>query len=165
MKRNHILLALLMLLGGSLAASAQLRDVTTVNPLSPNKSGYNMVVYEYESVDVRPQFPGGERSMINFINETREYPYNAYHRRIQGRVLCSFIVGTDGKLFNIQVLRGSGDETLDREAMRVISRMPRWSVGKIDNTKVNVRCVLPIAFRLWGIAIAKYRCYFAAILV
>lgn len=148
MKCNHILLALLMLLGGSLAASAQLRDVTTVNPLSPNKSGYNMVVYEYESVDVRPQFPGGERSMINFINETREYPYNAYHRRIQGRVLCSFIVGTDGKLFNIQVLRGSGDETLDREAMRVISRMPRWSVGKIDNTKVNVRCVLPIAFRL-----------------
>ena len=107
-----------------------------------------MVVYEYESVDTRPQFPGGERSMINFINETREYPYNAYHRHIQGRVLCSFVVGTDGKLFNIQVIRSSGDETLDREAMRVISKMPRWSVGKIENTKVNVRCILPIAFRL-----------------
>lgn len=148
MKFNRILLTLLTLLWCSLGASAQLRDVTTVNPLSPSKSGYNMVVYEYESVDIRPQFPGGERSMINFINETREYPYNAYHRRIQGRVLCSFVVGTDGKLFNIQVLRSSGDETLDREALRVIGRMPRWSVGKIDNTKVNVRCVLPIAFRL-----------------
>jgi protein TonB len=86
--------------------------------------------------------------MINFNNETREYPYHAYHNHVQGRVLISFIVGTDGKLFNIQVIKGSGDETLDREAMRVISRMPRWNVGKIQNTKVNVRCVLPIAFRL-----------------
>ena len=55
---------------------------------------------------------------------------------------------TDGKLYNIQVIRSSGNDSLDREALRVISKMPRWSVGKIDNTKVNVRCVLPIAFRL-----------------
>lgn len=148
MKFNRAFLAIVVMISTSLVGSAQLRDVTTCNPLSPNKQGYNMVVYEYESVDIRPQFPGGERSMINFINETREYPYNAYHRHIQGRVLCSFIVGTDGKLFNIQVIRSSGDETLDREAMRVISKMPKWSVGKIQNSKVNVRCVLPIAFRL-----------------
>ncbi|MBR5030507.1 MAG: energy transducer TonB [Muribaculaceae bacterium] len=146
---STLLLALLGVLAFNASAqSAQLRDVTTCNPMSPSKSGYNMVVYEYESVDIRPQFPGGERSMINFINETREYPYNAYHNHIQGRVICSFIVGTDGRLFNIQVIRGSGDETLDREAMRVISKMPKWTVGKIENTKVNVRCVLPIAFRL-----------------
>ncbi len=130
-------------------ASAQLRkNVTTCNPLSPNKSGYNMLVYDYETVDVRPQFPGGERSMINFINETREYPYDAYHHHIQGRVLCSFVVGTDGKLFDIQVIRGSGDDSLDREAMRVISKMPPWTVGMVSNSKVNVRCIIPIAFRL-----------------
>ena len=148
MKFKRSILSLLLALAATLAGNAQLRDVTTVNPLSPNKSGYNMVVYEYESVDIRPQFPGGERSMINFINETREYPYNAYRLHIQVRVLCSVVVGTDGILFNIQVIRSSGDETLDREAMRVISRMPCWSVGKIQNNKVNVRCVLPIAFRL-----------------
>ena len=148
MKFKRSILSLLLALAATLAGNAQLRDVTTVNPLSPNKSGYNMVVYEYESVDIRPQFPGGERSMINFINETREYPYNAYRLHIQGRVLCSFVVGTDGKLFNIQVIRSSGDETLDREAMRVITLMPRWSVGKSQNNQVNVRCVLPIAFRL-----------------
>lgn len=124
------------------------RDVTAVNPMSPIKTGYNVLVYEYENVDIRPKFPGGERGMINFINETREYPYNAYKQRIQGRVLCSFVVGTDGKLYDIQVIRSSGHEMLDREAMRVISKMPRWSVGKIDNTKVNVHVVLPISFRL-----------------
>ena len=110
--------------------------------------GSYSTVYDYDNVDIRPQFPGGETSMINFINETREYPYNAYHNHVQGRVLCSFIVGTDGKLFNIQVIRSSGDQTLDREAMRVISKMPRWTAGKMSNTKVNVRCTLPIAFRL-----------------
>jgi len=148
MKVKYLIATIILLLCTALGAGAQLRDVTTCNPMSPGKNSYNMVVYEYESVDIRPQFPGGERSMINFINDTREYPYHAYHNHVQGRVLCSFIVGTDGKLFNIQVIRGSGDETLDREAMRVISKMPRWSVGKIQNTKVNVRCVLPIAFRL-----------------
>lgn len=146
-------LSLSLLLAGLSAllidASAQhMRNVTTCNPLSPNKSGYNMLVYDYESVDVRPQFPGGERSMINFINETREYPYDAYHNHIQGRVLCSFVVGTDGKLFDIQVIQGSGDESLDREAMRVISKMPSWTVGMVRNAKVNVQCIIPIAFRL-----------------
>ena len=148
MKILRLIFTTALLLTTTMVANAQLRDVTTVNPMSPSRQGYNMLVYEYESVDIRPEFPGGERGMINFINETREYPYHAYHKHIKGRVLCSFIVGTDGKLYNIQVIRSSGNDSLDREALRVISKMPRWSVGKIDNTKVNVRCVLPIAFRL-----------------
>ena len=151
MKISRLSLSLLLVGLSALLidASAQhMRNVTTCNPFSPNKSGYNMLVYDYESVDVRPQFPGGERSMINFINETREYPYDAYHNRIQGRVLCSFVVGTDGKLFDIQVIQGSGDDSLDREAMRVISKMPPWTVGMVRNSKVNVQCVIPIAFRL-----------------
>lgn len=151
MKISRLSLSLLLVGLSALlidASAQQMRNVTTCNPLSPNKSGYNMLVYDYESVDVRPQFPGGERSMINFINETREYPYDAYHNRIQGRVLCSFVVGTDGKLFDIQVIQGSGDDSLDREAMRVISKMPPWTVGMVRNSKVNVQCVIPIAFRL-----------------
>ena len=139
----------LLLAAVALTAVSQVRHVTTVNPMSPNRTAYDAIeVYEFDYVDVQPQFPGGEHGLINFINRTREYPYHAYHKHIQGRVLCSFIVGTDGKLYNIQVIRSSGNDSLDREALRVISKMPRWSVGKIDNTKVNVRCVLPIAFRL-----------------
>ena len=140
MKFNRLTFTLTLMLVATIVANAQQRRNVT--------SGYNTLIYEYESVDTRPQFPGGETGLINFINETREYPYNAYRNHIQGRVLCSFIVGTDGKLFDIQVIRSSGNESLDREAMRVISKMPRWVVGKVGNTKVNVRCVLPIAFRL-----------------
>ncbi|MBR1881537.1 MAG: energy transducer TonB [Muribaculaceae bacterium] len=132
----------------TLVAGAQVRHVTTVNPMSPHQSPYGMEVYEYDYVDVQPQFPGGEHGLINFVNKTREYPYYAYKKRIQGRVLCSFIVGTDGKISHISVIRGAGDESLNREAMRVIGEMPRWSVGKVGGQPVPVRVVLPIAFRL-----------------
>ena len=132
-------------LAAVLPMAAQVRHVTTVNPQS--KQSY-MEVYEFDYVDIQPQFPGGERGLINFINKTREYPYHAYKKRIQGRVLCSFIVGTDGRVSDVRVIRGSGDESLDREALRVISKMPKWSVGKVGDHAVPVRVVLPIAFRL-----------------
>lgn len=128
-----------------LPMAAQVRHVTTVNPQS--KQSY-MEVYEYDYVDIQPQFPGGERGLINFINKNREYPYHAYKKRIQGRVLCSFIVGIDGKVTDARVIRGAGDESLDREAIRVISKMPKWSIGKVGNHAVPVRVVLPINFRL-----------------
>ena len=135
----------LLTLGVVLPMAAQVRHVTTVNPMS--KQSY-MEVYEFDYVDIQPQFPGGERGLINFINKTREYPYHAYKKRIQGRVLCSFIVGTDGRVSDVRVIRGAGDESLDREAIRVIGKMPKWSVGKVRDHAVPVRVVLPIAFRL-----------------
>ena len=128
-----------------LPMAAQVRHVTTVNPMS--KRSYREV-YEFDYVDIQPQFPGGERGLINFINKNREYPYHAYKKRIQGRVLCSFIVGIDGKVTDARVIRGAGDESLDREAIRVISKMPKWSIGKVGNHAVPVRGVLPSNFRL-----------------
>lgn len=146
---SRIFIFILLSLLTAVASQGQVRQVTTVNPMSPNRSPYDvMEVYEFDYVDVQPQFPGGEHGLINFINKTREYPYHAYKNRIQGRVLCSFIIGVDGKVSNIRIIRGAADETLNREAMRVISEMPRWKAGKVDGQAVAVRCVLPIAFRL-----------------
>jgi len=145
LKKLRLGLLLMMVVTAVLPMAAQVRHVTTVNPMS--KQSY-MEVYEYDYVDIQPQFPGGERGLINFVNKTREYPYHAYKKGIEGRVLCSFIVGTNGKVSDVRVIRGAGDESLDREAIRVISKMPRWSVGKVGDHAVPVRVVLPIAFRL-----------------
>ena len=138
-------LLILMTLAAVLPLAAQVRHVTTVNPMT--KHSYTEV-YDFDYVDIQPQFPGGERGLINFINKTREYPYHAYKKRIQGRVLCSFIVGVDGKVSDVRVIRGSGDESLNNEALRVIGKMPKWSVGKVGDHAVPVRMVLPINFRL-----------------
>ena len=68
MKILRLIFTTALLLTTTMVANAQLRDVTTVNPMSPSRQGYNMLVYEYESVDIRPEFPRGERGMSNFIN-------------------------------------------------------------------------------------------------
>lgn len=145
LRQLRFALLTLMTCSAVLPIAAQVRHVTTVNPMS--KQSY-MEVYEFDYVDIQPQFPGGERGLINFINKTREYPYHAYKNRIEGRVLCSFIIGVDGKVGDVKVIRAAEDESLNREAIRVIEKMPRWSVGKVGKHAVPVRVVLPINFRL-----------------
>ena len=142
-------LFLLIILFTLPAAAQQARGkrVGTVNPMSPDRMRYREY-YEFEQVDVQPEFPGGEHGLVNFINNTREYPYEEYVRHSQGRVLCSFIIGTDGRVSHVRVIRSSGFESFDKEAVRVIKKMPRWEAGRIYNSKVNVRLILPIAFRL-----------------
>ena len=145
LKQLRLGILFLLTLFAVMPLAAQVRHVTTVNPMT--RQSYSEA-YEFDCVDIQPQFPGGERGLINFINKTREYPYHAYKKRIQGRVLCSFVVGTDGRVSDVKVLRGAGDESLNREALRVIGEMPRWSVGKVGSHAVPVRVVLPINFRL-----------------
>ena len=82
LKELRLGLLLLVAMAAVLPMVAQVRHVTTVNPMS--KQSYTEV-YEVDYVDIQPQFPGGERGLINFINKTREYPYHAYQRRIEGR--------------------------------------------------------------------------------
>ncbi len=129
-----------------MTGQAQIRKVMTCNPMSKNASPYSDI-YESDYVDEQPRFPGGERGLINFINNTRKYPYNAYKSKVEGRVLCSFIVNPDGSVSNAFVIKGV-EESLNKEALRIINSMPNWTAGKVDNEPVKVRCILPIAFRL-----------------
>lgn len=110
------------------------------------KSRVAIEVYEYESVDVQPSFPGGDAEMIKYINRERRYPRQAYTRGVEGRVLCSFVVNKDGSISHVSVIKGV-EESLNREAMRIVANMPAWDAGLIDHTPVPVYCILPIAFR------------------
>ena len=103
-------------------------------------------VFEYDYVEQKPEFPGGRSSMIKFINSTREYPVEAYESGIEGRVTCAFIVNPNGKVSHINVLRGV-ESSLNQEAIRIISKMPDWTPGKIDDQAVPTRVVCCIPFR------------------
>ncbi len=124
----------------------QVRKTSVCNPVSGDSSPYQ-IIYEYDVVEVQPQFPGGERGMINYINRTREYPYSAYVRKIEGRVLCSFIIDAEGNVTHVRVIKGV-EATLNKEAVRIIKLMPQWKAGQMDGERVSVHCILPIAFRL-----------------
>lgn len=103
-------------------------------------------VFEYDYVDEKPEFPGGGQTMLNFINANRVYPEKAYSDGIEGRVTCSFVVNPDGKICHIKVLRGV-EPSLNSEAVRIISSMPSWKPGKINEQPVPVRVVCCIPFR------------------
>lgn len=103
-------------------------------------------VFEFDYVDVKPEFPGGGSSLISYINSNRRYPADAYSRGIEGRVTCSFVVNADGKVSNITVVRGV-EPSLNREAIRLLSQMPSWSPGKIKNHNVPVRVICAVPFR------------------
>lgn len=103
-------------------------------------------VFEYDYVMEKPEFPGGETSLVRFINRTRQYPKKAYRKGIQGRVTCSFVINADGSVSNIHILKGV-EESLNAEAIRILSKMPDWTPGSIDGHPVPVRVIYPIPFR------------------
>ena len=85
--------------------------------------------------------------MMRYINSERRYPSQAYDQGIEGRVTCGFVVGADGSIKEVSVLK-SAYPALDAEAVRLVESMPKWDPGIVDGEKVAVYCVMPIAFRL-----------------
>ena len=100
-------------------------------------------------VDVMPEFPGGQGALLQFLAKSIKYPGIAQQNGIQGRVTCSFVVGKDGVIRNIEVIRGV-DPSLDLEATRVISMMPKWKPGMQKGKEVSVKYTVPVTFRLQG---------------
>jgi protein TonB len=98
-------------------------------------------------VEQQPEFPGGETALLKYLSEHIKYPAFAQENGIQGRVTLSFTVEKDGSIANIEVMRSPADE-LSKEAVRVVSSMPKWKPGKQRGKPVRVKYVLPVVFRL-----------------
>lgn len=103
-------------------------------------------VFEYDYVSEKPSFPGGDTELISFINKNRQYPKEAYKKGIQGRVTCAFVVNTDGTVSHISILKGV-EQSLNKEAMRILEKMPEWKPGKHDGHAVPVRVIWSVPFR------------------
>lgn len=94
-----------------------------------------------------PIFPGGHDSLLSFISRNTIYPPNALEKGLQGRVVCQFIIKTDGSLSDITIIK-SVEKSLDNEAKRIISIMPKWEPGEQNNKAVPVKYTLPIIFSI-----------------
>lgn len=124
------------------------RQVQTYVPPPPPKPKQEEVTEEiFVVVENQPEFPGGNAVMMKFLSDNIKYPVIAQENGIQGRVICNFVVERDGSITDVQVVRGV-DPSLDREAVRVIQQMPRWTPGKQRGQAVRVRFTLPVVFRL-----------------
>ena len=98
-------------------------------------------------VEQMPSFPGGDAALMSYLANNIHYPTVAAKNGVQGRVVVGFVVERDGSITDVSVLRGV-DPSLDREAMRVLKSMPRWTPGKQNGSAVRVKYQVPVAFRL-----------------
>ena len=94
-----------------------------------------------------PEFPGGTDSLYKFLESNLTYPEDAKKDSIQGRVICRFTIDTDGSVTDIQVLR-SVHPSLDAEAVRVLSAMPKWVPAETDGKKTRCKFVFPVVFKM-----------------
>ncbi|MDR1718682.1 MAG: TonB family protein [Dysgonamonadaceae bacterium] len=101
----------------------------------------------YTVVDQRPEFPGGDAVMMQFIAKNLQYPAIAKENGIQGTVTCRFLINKDGSISDVEVLR-SAEASLDKEAIRLIKSMPKWAPGKRNGKTVAVYYTLPVRFRI-----------------
>ena len=101
----------------------------------------------YEVVEEMPSFPGGKPAIAAYIAKTVKYPGPCLDNKIQGRVVCRFTVTKEGTVKDIVVTK-SVDPLLDKEAIRVISLMPKWIPGKHNGARVDAKYTLPVTFRL-----------------
>ena len=97
-------------------------------------------------VDVLPEFPGGEKAMMQWITQNIQYPKEAAKANIEGSVIVSFFVEKDGSISNVEVIK-SVHELLDKEALRVVNAMPKWKPGMENGQPVRTRFFVPISFK------------------
>ena len=135
--------ALWMSLGAEVQAFNQMNAAETailVNSSMPSETFQN-------KREVAPEFPGGFNALVEFISKNLKYPKVCQESKVQGRVLVKFTVKSDGSISNIRVTKPV-DIYLDKEAVRVVKSMPRWTPGTQDGKPVNVEYTLPITFKL-----------------
>ncbi len=105
-------------------------------------------VFGFAVIEDKPEFPGGDIALMKFLQKNTKFPEIAKENDIQGRVFVGFVIGKDGKVTDVTILRGV-DPYLDKEALRVVKSMPAWKPGKQRGKPVKVRYQVPINFKLF----------------
>jgi len=122
----------------------------TIKAQTAPDAAADTTVYEYKDVQmtVKPQFPGGEEKVLDFLMCTLRYPAEARENNTQGKVVASFIVEKDGTLSFITIEK-SVSKSLDDETLRILKRSPKWKPGMINGKPVRVFYGgLPVSFAL-----------------
>ena len=119
---------------------AETASVAVKDTLTPDES-------VFEVVEQMPEFPGGYKEMMKYIEQNMRYPEEAKKAGTQGRVVVQFLVNKNGAISDVSVLR-SVDRLLDAEAVRLVRSMPKWKPGMQKGKAVTVKYTVPVLFSL-----------------
>jgi TonB family protein len=110
--------------------------------ISPEAESNSEVFFIVEDM---PEFPGGELAIRRFLIENSGYPYSMLNKKIEGKVMVTFVVDSNGNTTNIRVVKGL-DETLDKVAVYVVSKFPKWKPGRQRGKPIDVSYTIPVVF-------------------
>ena len=101
----------------------------------------------FNTAEVMPKFPGGDIALQKYIASHVQYPASARENSIQGKVYVQFVINKRGEVENVSIVRGV-DASLDKESIRVVESLPKWSPGLQHGKPVSVYYTVPIYFKL-----------------
>jgi len=107
-----------------------------------DKQGY------YNTAEVLPSYPGGEKALVEFFNNNLEYPQQATDNGTEGQVTISFLVDESGKISSPEVVSKKVGDGVEEEALRVFNKMPSWTPGQVKGKNVKTRFTLPVRFQV-----------------
>lgn len=134
------------LMAGNGEGAVKQADVTTALPQQPANLD-NDDVKDARTVEQLPMFPGGWVELMKWLTSNLKYPPQAEQRKIQGEVVVSFIINKDGTIANVKVAK-SAHPLLDREALRVVRKMPKWTPGIENDKPCRTLFAIPVEFQL-----------------
>lgn len=118
-------------------------NVTLENEINTT---YYTLGNEGEERDKKPEFRGGQKALINYMQENVVYPEEAKKQNIKGTSHIGFDITASGEITQVTIEKSAHD-LLDKEAMRVIKSMPNWIPGEKNGKKVKAHVVLPVTFK------------------
>lgn len=150
LKLLYVLPAILLLgifIGSNTSIKAIAKSTTTDAVLTTPQQVLSNQEEALLVADEMPQFPGGIGQLMKFLGTNIKYPKDAVDKKLEGRVIVSFVVYRTGETGDFNIIH-SVDPSLDAEAIRVLGMMPKWTPGKLKGQNVNVKYTIPVTFRL-----------------
>lgn len=126
---------------------AAMKESQSLSAVAPVALDENDNPLNFRVVEELPEFPGGMVAFMKWLTKNLKYPATARSQKIQGKVVVHFIVNKDGSVTDAQVKK-SVEASLDREALRVVSMMPKWTPGKMHGEVCRTLFAIPIEFKI-----------------
>ncbi len=120
-------------------------NLATFDVIASAKPEIDNSIHDFS--EIPPEFPGGEKKLLEFLQRHTEYPSIEQNMELQGKAIVKFVVNEDGTVSDAEVVNADS-RGFGKEAMRVVSLLPKFKPGKQSGRAVKVRYVLPFFFKL-----------------
>lgn len=104
--------------------------------------------HNFHTVEDLPKFPGGAVELMKWLTKNLKYPRDAQKNKKEGKVVVQFIVNKDGTMSDLKVVKSAQYASLDREALRVMRKMPKWTPGVQNDKPCRTMVCIPVVFKL-----------------